>query len=242
MRLSYWPAQAELQPITWRDRGQITIFADFSWPAGPMISTEVECSFSLFSLVVSPPMTTTRVELSFSSGHTFYRINNIKNHFLVFHQISVGQFGSLGPRLHRLSGCSGQSIQSQFNIFILPVVLEMLNRAETEICGLEMTITNKTILITVLNYYYTENLTLLYSWPHLIISALQCTCKGLNIFLKTQCRYYWTQVKQSVRNLYPGGHKEMSSIWADQLRHRIHMSDRLERKRHVGECGLSLAM
>ncbi len=95
-----WPAQAELQPITWRDHGQRTIFADFSWPAGPMISTEVECSFSLFSLVVSPPMTTTRVELSFSKGHTFYRINNINNHFLVFSTDQrLTMAGSLGPRL-----------------------------------------------------------------------------------------------------------------------------------------------
>ena len=31
---------------------------------------EVECSFSLFSLVVSPPSTMIRVELSFSRGQT----------------------------------------------------------------------------------------------------------------------------------------------------------------------------
>ena len=39
-------------------------------PFVPIISTEVECSFSLFSLVVSPPRTTISVLLSFSSGQT----------------------------------------------------------------------------------------------------------------------------------------------------------------------------
>ena len=53
----------------------LTLFSDnlqklFSLPLGPIISIEVECSFSLFSLVVSPPSSMMRVVLSFSSGHT----------------------------------------------------------------------------------------------------------------------------------------------------------------------------
>ena len=49
-----------------------------------MISIDVECSFSLFSLVVSPPITTTRVVLSFSNGQTSWLIN----HYVIFSFVS----------------------------------------------------------------------------------------------------------------------------------------------------------
>ena len=45
-------------------------------PLGPRISIEVECSFSLFSLVVSPPSTMIRVELSFSRGQTWRQMGH----------------------------------------------------------------------------------------------------------------------------------------------------------------------
>ena len=48
------------------------IFVRKKIPALPRISTEVECSFSRLSLVVSPPISTTSVELSFSRGQTSY--------------------------------------------------------------------------------------------------------------------------------------------------------------------------